>query len=82
MLHKLKSWCNLENSGDIIKKSIKIGDHSTSVTLERGFWQVLEKIAQEKKSSIRSLITDIDNKNAGACNLSSAIRIFILQQYI
>lgn len=64
---------------DIIKKSVKIGNHATSVTLELAFWNRLKEIANKQNCSIRSIITKIDEENAGKCNLSSAIRVYILK---
>ena len=69
----------MNNAGDIVKKSIKIGDHSTSVTLEQAFWETLAKIAKTENTSVRALVMQIDEDNAGICNLSSAIRVFILK---
>ncbi len=67
------------NECDIVKKSVKIGNHATSVTLEIAFWEKLKKIADEQNCSLRSIIAKIDKENAGRCNLSSAIRVFILK---
>ena len=64
---------------DIVKRSVKIGNHSTSVTLELAFWNRLQEIAEERDCSVSSMIVQIDEENAGRCNLSSAIRVFILK---
>ena len=50
--------------------------HSTSVSLEDEFWEVLKQIAEESKLSVQELITHIDSTRT--TNLSSAIRVFIL----
>lgn len=52
--------------------------HSTSITLENEFFDQLQKIAQEKRTTINAIITEID-QNRQDQNLSSAIRVYILQ---
>ncbi len=55
------------------------GRHFTSITLEEEFYDLLQQIAVEKKCSINSLVTEIDMKRDDDKNLSSAIRIYLLQ---
>lgn len=63
----------------MIKRSVVIaGQHSTSITLEKEFMEELLFIAQKENKTINELVTEID-KNRNINNLSSAIRIFILQ---
>ncbi len=52
--------------------------HQTSISLEEEFWQELQDIAKEKKSTINQLVTEIDSKREHE-NLSSAIRVYILK---
>lgn len=52
--------------------------HSTSICLEEEFWDMLKHIAEQKHMSINALVTEID-ANRTNDNLSSAIRIYILQ---
>ena len=71
----------------IQKRSVKIAGHYTSVSIEGVFWDALKKIANSRTSSINSLIEQIDSirsKNSGnnTSNLSSAIRVFILNNKI
>lgn len=61
------------------KRSIKIGAHSTSITLEDDFWNELLRIAHENNKSLNMIVTDIDAQRHQAQNLSSAIRVFILK---
>lgn len=68
----------------IVKKSINISGHFTSISLEPEFWQALKEIATLQSLSVRCLVQQIDQKrlaNASIYNLSSAIRVFILQHY-
>ena len=63
----------------LIKKSITIKKHRTSLLLEKEFWDALEIISKEKQSSIEGLITKIDY--AREASLASSIRVFILQYF-
>lgn len=62
----------------IIKRSVTISGHATSITLEQEFWDVLKDIAASRQLSVNALITEIDSLKKNE-NLSSAIRIYILQ---
>jgi predicted DNA-binding ribbon-helix-helix protein len=62
------------------KRSITIADHKTSVSLENEFWDCLREIAVERGVSLGALVAAID-ANRQHANLSSAIRIFVLQFY-
>lgn len=62
------------------KRSVRISDHPTSITLEDPFWDSLILIAKERGQSLNTIITEID-ENRGSDNLSSSIRIFILNHY-
>jgi predicted DNA-binding ribbon-helix-helix protein len=64
----------------LIKKSVTISGHATSVTMEPEFWDVLTRIAKARGLSVSALIREVDastshNPNR---NLSSALRVFIL----
>lgn len=64
----------------MLKKSVIIGGrHSTSISLEKEFYAELQEIAQKRALSINQIITEIDNFRNDNNNLSSAIRIYILQ---
>ena len=65
----------------IIKRSIKIGNHRTSISIENEFWIELENEAKNQNSSISKLILRIDNERPKDYNnLSSYIRVWILQK--
>jgi predicted DNA-binding ribbon-helix-helix protein len=59
------------------KRSIVIAGHATSVSLEPEFWDELKRIAEGDGVSINQLVAGIDQSRAG--NLSSAIRVFVLE---
>jgi predicted DNA-binding ribbon-helix-helix protein len=60
----------------IIKRSVRIAGHATSVSLEAAFWQGLHDIAAARGISVTALLTAIDAGRDG--NLSSAVRLFVL----
>jgi predicted DNA-binding ribbon-helix-helix protein len=64
----------------VSKRSIVITGHKTSVSLEDQFWKSLKEIAGERGMTLAELVTTIDtNRQHG--NLSSAIRLFVLDVY-
>jgi predicted DNA-binding ribbon-helix-helix protein len=60
----------------VIKRTVNIAGHSTSVSLEQPFWDELVRIAADKNQPISALIEDIDT--ARQTNLSSALRLYVL----
>jgi predicted DNA-binding ribbon-helix-helix protein len=64
----------------IVKRSIVVDGHNTSVSLEDEFWNSLREIAKERGESLTHVVGSID-ANRDVANLSSAIRLFILRFY-
>jgi predicted DNA-binding ribbon-helix-helix protein len=64
------------NDAAIVKRSVRIAGHATSISLEAAFWQGLRDIAATRRVSVNALLTAIDAARTG--NLSSAIRLFVL----
>ena len=64
----------------LIKKSITIKKHRTSLSLEKEFWDALKMIAKEHNYTLENLITNIDFKRRSS--LASAIRVYILKFYM
>jgi len=64
----------------ILKRSVELNGHKTSVSLEDEFWDGLRAIAEMKKRPLPDLLRTIDAERNGA-NLSSAIRVFVLDHY-
>ena len=64
----------------IRKHSLTIRGHRTSVSLEPVFWQALDEIAAARGLSRTALVAEIDAAQIGG-NLSSAIRVFVLQHF-
>ena len=64
----------------VVKRSIVIDGHKTSVSLEDPFWTDLKKIAHTQQVTLSELVTKIDGRREQS-NLSSAIRLFVLRHY-
>jgi len=63
----------------VLKRSIIIANHKTSVSLEDQFWSGLKEIAAVKNQTLSGLVAEINASHEG--NLSSAIRRFVLAYY-
>jgi predicted DNA-binding ribbon-helix-helix protein len=61
----------------VVKRSVVIAGHKTSISLEDAFWKGLKEIAGIRNTTLSDLLTSIDAGRQQA-NLSSAIRLFIL----
>ena len=64
----------------VIKRSIVIAGHKTSVSLEDAFWKGLKDIAASRRMTLSDLVAGIDSGRPHG-NLSSAIRLFVLGHY-
>jgi predicted DNA-binding ribbon-helix-helix protein len=64
----------------VIKRSIVIAGHKTSVSLEDAFWRGLKEIAIGRDKALSDLVAEIDTGRPHG-NLSSAIRLFVLDHY-
>jgi len=64
----------------IIKRSIGVNGKRTSVSLENEFWQSLHEIAKEEGRSTTELVEQINRERRNP-NLSSAIRVFVLNRF-
>lgn len=63
-------------SAPVIKRSVNIAGHATSVSLEQPFWDELVALAEARKIPLSTLIEEIDT--ARQTNLSSALRLYVL----
>jgi predicted DNA-binding ribbon-helix-helix protein len=78
-------------SAPVIKRSISISGHSTSVSLEEPFWEGLKEMAAARGLALAVLVREIDAARAQArsmgrqeetpANLSSALRLAVLAHY-
>jgi predicted DNA-binding ribbon-helix-helix protein len=64
----------------IVKRSVVIAGQKTSVSLEDSFWAALKEVARKQEMPLCELITGIDAQRT-AGNLSSAIRLFVLNHF-
>lgn len=62
----------------VVKRSLVIAGHRTSVSLEDAFWRRLQAIAASRRVSLNSLAAEVDVARSEA-NLSSALRVFVLE---
>jgi predicted DNA-binding ribbon-helix-helix protein len=62
-------------SSTVAKRSIVIAGHKTSISLEDEFWNGLKTIAENRHTTLSSLVAEINQSRQG--NLSSAIRVFV-----
>ena len=63
----------------VVKRSVAIAGHRTSVSLETPFWDALKDIAAARGASVQALVGEIDAGRGGA-NLSTAIRVVVLRE--
>ena len=62
----------------IVKHSVNIAGHATSVSIEKPFWDAFKDLTKAQNKSINQLITEIDETRS--INLSSAIRLYVLER--
>jgi predicted DNA-binding ribbon-helix-helix protein len=61
----------------VVKRSIVIAGHKTSVSLEDAFWETLKELASRRDMTLSDVVAEIDATRSQG-NLSSAIRLFVL----
>ena len=61
----------------VVKRSIVLAGHKTSVSLEDAFWRALKEIAGGRQITLSNLVSEIDSERQQS-NLSSTIRLFVL----
>jgi predicted DNA-binding ribbon-helix-helix protein len=64
----------------VVKRSIVVAGHKTSVSLEEAFWNGMKEISGERNMTLSELVGEIDGKRQQG-NLSSAIRLFVLDHF-
>jgi len=62
------------------KRSVTIDGHRTSISLEDAFWRELTALAQGRQLSLNGLVAEIDHARGTDGNLSSALRVYVLEQ--
>ena len=64
----------------VLKRSVVLSGHKTSISLEEPFWQALREIAAEREMTTSALLNSIASKRVEG-NLSSALRVFVLEHF-
>ncbi|WFU44192.1 ribbon-helix-helix domain-containing protein [Bradyrhizobium sp. CB82] len=64
----------------VVKRSIVVAGHKTSVSLEEAFWNGMKEISSQRNITLSELVGEIDS-NRPHGNLSSAIRLFVLDYF-
>jgi len=64
----------------IAKRSIVVAGRKTSVSLEEAFWNGMKEISSLRNITPSELVDEIDSKRQKG-NLSSAIRLFVLDHF-
>ena len=64
----------------VVKRSIVLSGHKTSISLEEAFWNGLKDIAMRRRRTLSDLVSSIDADRKHG-NLSSAVRLFVLNHY-
>jgi predicted DNA-binding ribbon-helix-helix protein len=64
----------------VVKRSIVVAGHKTSVSLEEAFWSGMKEISSARGMTLSELVGEIDDGRKQG-NLSSAIRLFVLDYY-
>jgi predicted DNA-binding ribbon-helix-helix protein len=64
----------------VLKRSVVVAGHKTSISVEDEFWESFKEIAEERGMTLAAMIGAIDGDREHA-NLSSAIRLFVLGVY-
>ena len=77
---RLRTTTTVPTSSVIVKRSVIVGGHKTSVSLEDAFWNGLKHIASARGLALSEIVAAIDSQRHHG-NLSSAIRLFVLDHY-
>ena len=64
----------------VVKRSIMVAGHKTSVSLEKAFWDAIKEISISRRMTLSELVGEIDHQRQQN-NLSSAIRLFVLDHF-
>ncbi len=64
----------------VVKRSLTVAGHRTSISLEDAFWSGVRDIAAERGLSVAALVAEVD-RGRGLSNLSSALRVFVLARF-
>jgi predicted DNA-binding ribbon-helix-helix protein len=82
-LSRLNPGATVRKGGQsaVIKRSLVVAGHRTSISLEEAFWRELKALAKSRSQSVNALVAEIDAIR-GRANLSSAIRVFMFESLL
>jgi predicted DNA-binding ribbon-helix-helix protein len=66
----------------LVKRSVTLAGHRTSIALEAEFWAALAACAEALGMPLAALVAGIDAQRGGGQGLASALRVFVLQNYV
>jgi predicted DNA-binding ribbon-helix-helix protein len=64
----------------VVKRAVAIAGHKTSISVEDAFWKGLKEIAEGRDMTLSDLVTAVNSERKHG-NLSSAVRLFVLDHY-
>lgn len=64
----------------LAKRSVLLDGRKTSVSVEESFWIGLKELAREREMTLSELVAAIDEQRVAGANLSSAIRVYVLER--
>ena len=73
--------CREEGRGTLIKRTISLVGHRTSVALEQEFWEALMHIAASRQQTLTALVAAADARRLEGRPLASALRVLALQEF-
>jgi len=65
-----------------VKRSVTIGGHRTSVSLEDAFWRELRELARAAGRTTATLIAEIDAARPPEVGLATALRLYVLAEIV
>jgi predicted DNA-binding ribbon-helix-helix protein len=77
---RIPEGASVMKKSQVVKRSIVLAGHKTSISLEEPFWKALKDIAWRQHQTLSELIGGIDGERKYG-NLSSAVRLFVLNHY-
>lgn len=64
----------------LVKRSLSLSGHRTSIALEQAFWDELDRIATQRCLSRAALIAQVDTTRTPGSNLASELRLLVLDE--
>jgi len=62
----------------LVKRSVTLAGHRTSIALEQAFWDELDALAERRNVKLARLVTDVDASRSADAPLTSSLRLLVL----